>query len=517
MTSIHQWWLRAPNQGAKHLLPLLALLERGAGNGAAIRFEERPDEYAFWDRYFNVRGNAAKPYVNPLTLRRGEENYPHSNAATIRKNTFRLKWEAATLTEGPNREAMWTLAANYADIFRDKGLTKGGVTARIPVVDLAAFLLRRETFPDDATHATLVAKFRERFPQSDGDFAKLFQINPEGSAQLFVADSVTDDQYDDAMTAALIEDKEAPAPLPAGEIVVPPPLENTEDAVLLQIRELLALNSSGIILRGIPGTSKTWYAQRIAASLVGDPKRDVFRVQFHPSYGYEDFVEGYRPDDTARSGFKVEPKIFREVCDRARAVQHGYVVLIVDEINRGDPARIFGDLLTYLEHGYRGETFHLAYSGQQEYVPANVIVIGTMNPYDRSIAQLDSAFLRRFDHIEVAPSVEMVGTFLEQSGNFSAVQIQRVQQWFEALQRIVPNGVGHTYFKDATRPEHLELIWRYRIWPACEAALEFDATKKANARASFDAMYADVIGHGGNADEAPAQAPPAPPPSAAGA
>lgn len=505
MTSIHEWWLRAPNQGSKHLLPLLALLERDAGRGGAVRFEERPDEYAFWDRYFKVAGNAEMPFVNPLTLRRAEADFPHSNAATIRKNTFRLKWGAATLTEGGNGESLWTLSNDYARIFRDKGLTKGGAVERVPILDLACILFRRENFPSNATYETLVAQFRNTFHQSDADFNTIFEVTPEDNAQLFVAEGVSEEQYDAAILSSLVADAPAPPSLPGGEVVVPPPLENRDDAVLVRVRELLALKSSGIILRGVPGTSKTWYAQRIAASLVGDPSNDVFRVQFHPSYGYEDFVEGYKPDEDSKSGFTVEPKVFLKACKRAKELTEGYVAVIVDEINRGDPARVFGDLLTYLEHGYRGETFHLAYSGEEQYVPANLIVIGTMNPYDRSIAQLDAAFLRRFDHIDIPPSVEMVGTFLEATNNFSPAQVARVQRWFEALQQIVPSGIGHTYFKDVTLPEHLPLIWRYRIWPACEAAMEFDANRRAGAKASFDAMYADVIGQSdGGAPAAPA-------------
>lgn len=494
MTAMHQWWLSAQSQGGKHLVPLLALLEKGAGDGGTVQLEERPDEYDFWDRYFKVPGDDDKPFVNPLTLRRGEQDFPHSNAATIRKNTFALKWKAAQLSSGPANEAFWKLSSDYASIFRQKGLTKGGDVARVPAVDLASIMLRKEKFRDGATIDDLVDAFRKRFKQRDQDFDAIFEVIPEGREQIFRTAPVSEREYDEAIGGSVIVDDSAPSPLPGGVAVVPTALEDPDDAILVQVRELLALNSSGIIIRGVPGTGKTWYAHRLAASLVADPVADIFRVQFHPSYGYEDFVEGYRPDESAKSGFKVFDKVFLDACTRAREPGRGYVAFVIDEINRGDPARIFGDLLTYLEHGYRGEAFSLAYSGTKVYVPANLLVIGTMNPYDRSIAQLDSAFVRRFDYIDMPPSVEMVGYFLEQGGGFSSEQIERVERWFEALQRLLPQGIGHTYFKDVRRPEQLRLIWRYRMWPACEAALEFDLAKQAAVKASFDGMFASLVG-----------------------
>src|SRR4051794_16081967 len=96
--NLSDWHKSAPDQGSKHLLPLLALLEQGAGvNSAKIEFGETPHEYEFWHRYFYLGDDEKKPFFNPLTLRRAEANYPHSNAATIRKKTFDLKWRAGTL------------------------------------------------------------------------------------------------------------------------------------------------------------------------------------------------------------------------------------------------------------------------------------------------------------------------------------------------------------------------------------------------------------------------------------
>lgn len=304
------------------------------------------------------------------------------------------------------------------------------------------------------------------------------------------------DDYQRAILDALVPQGPAAAAMAVGAATPARPDEPDlpdEDEVWLEVRELLSIGTTGIILRGIPGTSKTWYARKLAKKLVGNPAADIFRVQFHPSYGYEDFVEGYKPDPEAAAGFEVIKKVFLKACDRAGDTETP-VVFIIDEVNRGDPARVFGELLTYIERSYRGESFYLPYSGEPTSIPANLLILGTMNPYDRSIAQLDAAFVRRFDHLTLEPDAELVGTFLESTNQFTPTQVDRVRNWFEALQRLVPNGVGHTYFKDVRRPEDLQLIWQFRIWPVCEAALEFDPRNQENIKASFDSMYGDVIG-----------------------
>lgn len=493
---VHNWWLSANAQASKHILPLLALLEQGAGDGRSVRFEERPHEYDFWDRYFRIPGDQAKPYFNPLLRKRAEENFPHSNAATIRKNTFQNRWRAAALSPGPENEAMWTLAPDYAAIYRDKALERRDDPRLVPVIEFAAIMFRGEDFPDGSTARSLEERFRERFPQRDLDYTRIFRFADEPAERLFTIERPTPEAYDEAIASALIVQVQAP---PADQ-----PLEMQfnggeeggpeDDEITSQVRELLALGSSGFILRGVPGTGKTYHAKRVANNLVSDPLNDIFKVQFHPSYGYEDFVEGYKPDPNAAAGFTVVDKLFLNACARAK-VTDGFVVLVIDEINRGDPSRIFGELLTYIERSYRGTEFSLPYSGRKEMVPANLIVIGTMNPHDRSIAQLDAAFIRRFDHILIEPSTEVAASFLEQAdAAFTPEQIDRVRVWFDALQNILPFGIGHAFLKGVKAPEHLQLVWQYRMLPACEAALEVDPRKLPNVIAAFNSMYADIIG-----------------------
>ncbi|MER8605863.1 AAA family ATPase [Mesorhizobium sp. M1233] len=476
-------------------MPLVALLEKGAGREGAepVLFREKPEEFDFWDRYFRLNdGDAVKPYVNPTMLRRAEAGFPHSNAATIRKNTFEGKWKAATRTSGVDGEH-WSLNTNYADVFRTNVLSRSGQVTRVPVIDVAALLLRNETFDDPADARSLERLFRAKFPQKDDDYEKLFNFHPEDRDRIFAPDSKPQD-YDAAIKAALIEDVKTAAAIP--EAPPPPILLDLNDPILSQVQQLLTFGSSGIILTGPPGTGKSYYAKRIATHLVKNPQKDIFRVQFHPSYGYEDFVEGYRPAESAVSGYQIVSKTFITACHRADEVKqdNGLVVLVVDEINRGDPARVFGELLTYIERNYRDDPFILPFSGDSFTIPNNLVLIGTMNPFDRSVAQVDAAFVRRFDHIEVAPSRDVVEDLLEENGGFTPEQISEIGIWFDNVQKMVPFGLGHSFFADVKSLDHLKLVWRYRMRPAAVLAIDLNDGAIGNLTAIFDALVKRLEG-----------------------
>jgi len=472
---------------------MLALIEAGAAPGKEIEFNETPDEYAFWDKYFRLDDNHDKPYFNAMALRRAERGFPHSNAATVRKNTFALKWRAATRRADGNRD-FWTLSDDFADVFRDKALTKGGEVSRVPIVDLAALMLRQTQIPV-ATADGLQEAFRARFPMSDEDYRKLFVFQPEAAESIFTEQAPGPEMQaaiEDALIPDTVTASTAPSPL------LPAAAEDPDDVLMNEVRQLLAIGTSGILLSGPPGTGKSYHARRIARHLVNDVKKDVFRVQFHPSFGYEDFVEGYRPDDDAKSGFKIVDKIFVDACTRARSKpEDEYVVFIVDEINRGDPARVFGELLTYLERGYRNDEVTLPFSGKSFSVPKNLLLIGTMNPHDRSVSHIDAAFVRRFDHIEVLPSREDLETMLSARGMLQE-QIDMIGEWFDRLQQMIPLGLGHAVFSDVTDVDALKAIWRYRIRPAGEALLDQDTQRREGFVRSFEALMRRLEGGAGD-------------------
>jgi len=166
-----------------------------------------------------------------------------------------------------------------------------------------------------------------------------------------------------------------------------------------------------LILQGPPGTGKTWLAKRLAYALIGSRERNITKgrmrvVQFHPSLSYEDFVRGWRPQNGG--GLALVDGIFLEAIQAAVAERDRQFVLIVEEINRGNPAQIFGELLTLLEDSKRrpDEAIELAYrheDGERIFIPPNLHVIGTMNIADRSLALVDLALRRRFAFLTLEP------------------------------------------------------------------------------------------------------------------
>ena len=160
-----------------------------------------------------------------------------------------------------------------------------------------------------------------------------------------------------------------------------------------------------LILQGPPGTGKTFIARQIAWCLIGHKDSGpIEMVQFHQSYAYEDFVQGYRPTD--EGGFNVRDGVFHRFCERARANPETPHVFIIDEINRGNLSRIFGELLMLIEADKRSEDYAVAliYSDKQFHVPGNVFILGMMNTADRSLALVDYALRRRFAFETLEPA-----------------------------------------------------------------------------------------------------------------
>jgi uncharacterized protein (DUF2461 family) len=221
-----------------------------------------------------------------------------------------------------------------------------------------------------------------------------------------------------------------------------------------------------LILCGPPGTSKTYVALQYAEYLTQEAG-EVRTVQFHPSYGYEDFIEGLRPD--VKDGaliYRVEDGIFKQFCNTARSNPKGRYVLLIDEINRGNLPRIFGELLFLLER--REEKTTLPYSKKPFSIPRNIWIVGTMNTSDSSIAHMDLALRRRFHFVSMHPSSEVLGSWLK---------VQKkplgIRMIFEKLNSKLRGAgieedrlVGHAHFMSTMLDQdHLELIWEGTVHP----------------------------------------------------
>ncbi len=239
---------------------------------------------------------------------------------------------------------------------------------------------------------------------------------------------------------------------------------------LLEIEELLR-DKRQVIFYGPPGTGKTYIARKLARFLAGDDQR-VELVQFHPSYAYEDFIHGYRPSigSGGTATFELKPGPLLRIAQRALSSPEHTFVLVIDEINRGNIAKIFGELYFLLE--YRGEAMTLQYSDRPFTMPPNLWFIGTMNTADRTIALFDAALRRRFHFVPFFPSRPPIANVLPSWLSQHKPELQWVANMVDRVNAQLPDpnlGIGPSHFLRPDLDERwLQLIWDHSVLPYLE-------------------------------------------------
>ncbi len=243
-------------------------------------------------------------------------------------------------------------------------------------------------------------------------------------------------------------------------------------------------NKKNIILQGAPGVGKTFAARRLAWSMMGekDDSRIEF-VQFHQNYSYEDFMMGYKP---VENGFELKYGIFYRFCQKAANQPDKEFFFIIDEINRGNMSKIFGELLMLIEKDYRGTKATLAYNGLSFSVPKNLYIIGMMNTADRSLAMIDYALRRRFSFFEVEPGFDSEG-FIHYQNDLNNETLNELVSKVKDLNRGIAADkslgkgfcIGHSYFcgRDVVTDEWLHSIVDYDILPMLSEYWFDDANK----------------------------------------
>lgn len=256
----------------------------------------------------------------------------------------------------------------------------------------------------------------------------------------------------------------------------------------------LLLKKKNVILQGAPGVGKTYLAKRLAYSIIGEKNVNrICMVQFHQNYSYEDLIMGYRP--SADGSFVLNHGIFYNFCERCKENPNEHYFFIIDEINRGNLSKIFGELLMLIEADKRGEEhkINLVYGGTSFYIPNNLHIIGMMNTADRSLAMIDYALRRRFSFYTMKPAFENsdnngFGEYMKQIDCLlyhSAVS--KIKELNSAIRSDSSLGkgfeIGHSYFApenvDVIEDEWVRSVIEYEIIPLIEEYW-FDDDKKVN-------------------------------------
>lgn len=314
---------------------------------------------------------------------------------------------------------------------------------------------------DDIQHNPLLKTSEPVMNRSQGSLFKLTQDEYDEIMRLVRKDNpepVVEDEEEDDEEYALYWDEDF-----LKEVYM-----NEKDYE--RLKELL-LRKKNLILQGAPGVGKTFAAKRLAYAIMGEKNDNRVKiVQFHQNYSYEDFVLGYKPNEFG--GFDLKEGIFYQFCKKAATDKDNEYFFIIDEINRGNLSKIFGELLMMIEKEYRNTPVQMSYADRRFTVPSNVYLIGMMNTADRSLAMIDYALRRRFSFFEMKPAFDNA-VFKYNIIKKHDTHLDKLVNALKDLNKVIAEDdslgtgfcIGHSYLCDLGDDYDLESIVEYDIIP----------------------------------------------------
>jgi len=468
-----------------------------------------------------TRGNKDRPFYDPLT---NECLKNHAARSVVQTHCKRFHDKSIPINpswliseQTPEKRWKMSFAPQYP---KGLGAGKNGMAYREDkqiTIDAPSFVIwyfRYEQSEEKPHFKKLFERMQREMNFHNAEIAILFNESRDFSEDPFVSEAVDEEQL-----ASFVCNEAGRHVSRIGEFTRPKLSEETVVSIIdrmglstrafevfvnrtylerefcLKLDKLLR-EKKQIIFYGPPGTGKTFVAKELASYFAGISD-NIKLAQFHPSYGYEDFVEGIRPEPKgSQISYVFSEGVLRRLAHMAHMKKDQRFVLIIDEINRGNVAKIFGEVIHCIE--YRGEenSVVLPYSQRPFFIPQNVFIIGTMNSADRSIALVDYALRRRFYFVDLVPDTGLLSRWFE--AHPPRIDRSKVIDFLETLNaRIRENEklgkyyeIGHSYFMQPDLDiSKLKDIWTYAILPLLEEYYFGEAETLQNLQKLFSETF----------------------------